>query len=77
MEKFTELTAIAAHLKGTNIDTDVIIPSREMKRVSKKGLGEAAFSGWRYKLLGGRDENPDFPRIFRKEVVVIPPIFFP
>jgi 3-isopropylmalate/(R)-2-methylmalate dehydratase small subunit len=60
MEKFTQLTAIAAPLLRINIDTDAIIPSREMKRVSKQGLGEGLFAGWRYTEPGGRDENPEF-----------------
>ena len=33
-------TGIAVPLLRNNIDTDAIIPSREMKRVSKHGLGE-------------------------------------
>ena len=60
MEKFTTLTAIAAPLLRINIDTDAIIPSREMKRVSKSGLSEGLFAGWRYRTPGSRDENPDF-----------------
>ncbi|MEE4184850.1 MAG: 3-isopropylmalate dehydratase small subunit [Gammaproteobacteria bacterium] len=60
MEKFTSLTAIAAPLLRMNIDTDVIIPSREMKRVSKEGLSEGMFANWRYTEPGGRIENPDF-----------------
>ena len=60
MEKFTTLTAIAAPLLRINIDTDAIIPSREMKRVSKEGLAEGLFAGWRYEAPGSRDENPDF-----------------
>ena len=60
MEKFSELTAIAAPLLRINVDTDAIIPSREMKRVSKEGLGEGLFAGWRYTEPGGRDEDPDF-----------------
>jgi 3-isopropylmalate/(R)-2-methylmalate dehydratase small subunit len=60
MEKFVELNAIAAPLLEINIDTDVIIPSREMKRVSKQGLGEGLFAGRRYTQPGGRDENPEF-----------------
>ena len=60
MEKFLELTAIAAPILRINIDTDIIIPSREMKRVSKEGLGEGAFAGWRYQEPGSREENPDF-----------------
>lgn len=60
MEKLIELTAIAAPMLEINIDTDVIIPSREMKRVSKQGLGEGLFAGRRYATPGGREENPDF-----------------
>jgi 3-isopropylmalate/(R)-2-methylmalate dehydratase small subunit len=60
MEKFTVLEAIAAPIMHINIDTDVIIPSREMKRVSKEGLSDGMFANWRYTEPGGRDENPDF-----------------
>ena len=60
MEKFIKLTAIAAPIMRINIDTDVIIPSREMKRVSKEGLSDGMFANWRYTEPGGREENPDF-----------------
>lgn len=60
MEKFTELKAIAAPLLRINVDTDAIIPSREITRVSKEGLADGLFAGWRYTKPGGRDENADF-----------------
>lgn len=60
MEKFTCLAAIAAPLLRINIDTDAIIPSREMKKVSKTGLADGLFAGWRYQTPGSREENPDF-----------------
>ncbi|MFV3073638.1 MULTISPECIES: 3-isopropylmalate dehydratase small subunit [Niveispirillum] len=60
MEKFTRLTGVAAPLFRANIDTDAIIPSREMKRVSKEGLGEGMFADWRYSDVAARVENPDF-----------------
>ena len=60
MKLFTQLTAIAAPIMRINIDTDVIIPSREMKRVSKEGLSDGIFANWRYTKPGGRDEDPDF-----------------
>lgn len=60
MEKFTRLTGVAAPLFRPNIDTDAIIPSREMKRVSKEGLGEGMFADWRYTDVANRVENPDF-----------------
>ena len=60
MKPFITHTGIAAPLLRRNIDTDAIIPSREMKRVSKTGLGEGLFAGWRYTLPGGRESNPSF-----------------
>lgn len=55
---FENFTSLAVPLLRSNIDTDAIIPSREMKRVSKKGLGEGLFAAWRY--TEGRNTNPDF-----------------
>ncbi|MEA1648076.1 3-isopropylmalate dehydratase small subunit [Nitrospirillum sp. BR 11164] len=60
MQPFTVLTAVALPLVRANIDTDAIIPSREMTSVSKKGLADGLFAGWRYRTVGGRDPNPDF-----------------
>lgn len=51
---------IAAPLMRINIDTDAIIPSREMKRVSKTGLSEGLFANWRYLHPGAREPNPEF-----------------
>jgi 3-isopropylmalate/(R)-2-methylmalate dehydratase small subunit len=31
-----------------------------MKSVSKSGLAEGLFAGWRYTQIGGREPNPDF-----------------
>ena len=60
MEKFLRHEGVAAPLLRANVDTDAIIPSREMKRVSKTGLGDGLFAGWRYLSHGGRDPDPDF-----------------
>ena len=60
MEKFETLTAVAAPLLRDNIDTDAIIPSREMKSVSKTGLSSGLFAGWRYTAIGGREPLPGF-----------------
>lgn len=60
MEPFKSITGIAAPLLRINVDTDAIIPSREMKRVSKDGLAEGLFAGWRYQKADSRDPNPDF-----------------
>lgn len=58
MKPFQVHTGIAAPLMGDNIDTDQIIPSREMKTVSKTGLAAGLFAGQRYSE--GRTPNPDF-----------------
>ncbi len=60
MEKFTEHNGIAAPLLRINVDTDAIIPSRELKRVSKEGFSEGLFAGWRYAAQDSREPNPDF-----------------
>ncbi|WP_339821438.1 3-isopropylmalate dehydratase small subunit [uncultured Parasphingorhabdus sp.] len=60
MEPFTTFTAIAAPLMRDNVDTDAIIPSREIRQVSKSGLADGLFAGWRYLSIGERDPDPDF-----------------
>lgn len=60
MRKFDALTAVAAPLLRANVDTDAIIPSREMKSVGKLGLADGLFAGWRYRAIGGRDPDPLF-----------------
>ncbi len=60
MEPVRILTAVAAPIIRANVDTDIIIPSREMKSVSKTGLASGLFAGWRYTAIGGRDPNPEF-----------------
>jgi len=58
MKPFKHHTGTAAALLRDNIDTDQIIPSREMKSVSKTGLSDGMFAGQRY--TQGRVENPEF-----------------
>jgi 3-isopropylmalate/(R)-2-methylmalate dehydratase small subunit len=60
MRPFTTLTAPAAPLLRDNIDTDTIIPSREMKSTGKTGLADGLFAPWRYLTPGGRDPDPAF-----------------
>ena len=60
MEPFEQHTGIAVPLIQLNIDTDAIIPSREIKSVSKKGLEDGLFAEWRYLSLKTRKENPEF-----------------
>ena len=60
MDKFVLHHGVAAPLLRINIDTDAIIPSREMKQVAKTGLAQGLFAAWRYLEPGGRTPNPDF-----------------
>lgn len=52
------VAGVAAPLIRDNIDTDAIIPSREIKGVGKTGLADGLFAGWRY--LEGRTPDPAF-----------------
>lgn len=60
MRPVRRIEGVVAPLLRPNVDTDAIIPSREMKRVSREGLGEGLFAGWRYREADGRAPNPDF-----------------
>ena len=60
MTPFTPLTSIAAPLIRDNIDTDAIIPSREMKSTGKTGLADGLFAPWRYLDAAARTPNPKF-----------------
>ena len=74
MQPFTTLTAVAAPLMRDNVDTDAIIPSREIRSVAKTGLADGLFAGWRYLTPGGREPDPDFvlndPRYAQAHILV-------
>ncbi len=52
MTPFTVLTSQVALLARDNVDTDAIIPSREMKSTGRTGLADGLFKPWR--------ADPDF-----------------
>lgn len=58
MQKFTQLTGIAAPLAMINIDTDMIIPKQFLKTIKRTGLGRHLFDEMRYTPDGA--EIPDF-----------------
>ena len=60
MKAFDEHVGVAMPLPEDNINTDVIIPSREMRTVSKSGLADGLFAPWRYLDPDSREENPSF-----------------
>lgn len=51
---------VAAPLLRANVDTDAIMPSREMRRVSRSGLADGLFANWRYLDPERRIPNADF-----------------
>ena len=60
MNQVKIISGIAAPFLRINVDTDAIIPSREIKAVSKKGLSEGLFSEWRYTSIPDRTPNDEF-----------------
>lgn len=58
MQKFTQLTGVAAPLNMRNVDTDKIIPKQFLKTIKRTGLGKSLFFEMRYHENGS--ENPDF-----------------
>jgi 3-isopropylmalate/(R)-2-methylmalate dehydratase small subunit len=57
---FTTLTSMAAPLIRDNVDTDAIIPSREMRSTGKTGLADGLFAPWRYLDASARIPDPAF-----------------
>ena len=47
MEPFTTHTGRGVSLRRSNVDTDQIIPSDYLKRVSRAGFGDGLFAAWR------------------------------
>ncbi|WP_340691229.1 3-isopropylmalate dehydratase small subunit [Hyphomonas sp.] len=60
MKPLIRISSRAVPLMRENIDTDAIIPSREMRSVSKSGLADGLFAGWRYLDQKSREPDPDF-----------------
>lgn len=58
MEKFTQLSALAAPLMRSNIDTDAIIPVKRLIGYQRHELGAFALEPYRFRADGS--ENPDF-----------------
>jgi 3-isopropylmalate/(R)-2-methylmalate dehydratase small subunit len=66
MEAFVRVSGIAAALMQAHIDTDLLIPSREITSTSREGYGPKLLAPWRYLPSppgapeAARVENPDF-----------------
>src|SRR2546423_1954428 len=58
MEKFTQLTGVAAPMPAINIDTDKIFPAIHLRTIKRTGLAKHLFEEIRFRADGS--ENPDF-----------------
>lgn len=60
MTPFITLTSRAIPLLRDNIDTDAVIPSREMKSTGRTGLADGLFAPWRYSDAAAQSPDPTF-----------------
>ena len=60
MKPVSIIAGIAVPLLRDNIDTDTIIPSREMRSTGRTGLADGLFAPWRYTDAAARLRDPDF-----------------
>jgi len=60
MTPVSTITGIGVPLLRDNIDTDTIIPSREMKTTGRTGLADGLFAPWRYTDVAARVRDPAF-----------------
>lgn len=58
MHPFKKLTARVVALPNENVDTDQIIPARNLRAVDKVGMDKHLFEDWRYNADG--TPRPDF-----------------
>ena len=77
MEKFEKLTAVAAPMPASNIDTDIIMPKAFLKRIDKEGVLEGLFHDVR--LYEDGTEREDFvlnqPEYRNAKILVTGPNF--
>ncbi|HEY1382856.1 MAG TPA: 3-isopropylmalate dehydratase small subunit [Dongiaceae bacterium] len=77
MQKFDQLTGVAAPLPMMNVDTDMIIPKQFLKTIKRTGLGKNLFDEMRYTTDG--KEIPDFvlnkPQYRKAKILVAGPNF--
>ncbi len=62
MEQFIRIQGIAAPLMRANIDTDLLIPSKEMTGTGKQGYGEKLLAPWRYLTAAEAERQEDVLR---------------
>ncbi|MEM6465255.1 MAG: 3-isopropylmalate dehydratase small subunit [Pseudomonadota bacterium] len=71
MEKFNQLTGVAAPMPLVNIDTDMIIPKQFLKTIKRSGLGVNLFDEMRYNTDGTEIEDFVLNRPAYREAKII------
>ena len=60
-DSFLSLSAVAAPLDKSNVDTDAIIPKQFLKTIKRTGLKVGLFYEWRFtKDPNGKDKETNF-----------------
>jgi 3-isopropylmalate/(R)-2-methylmalate dehydratase small subunit len=57
MQPVSVIEGLAAPLHRENIDTDIIIPSREITSPAREGFGAKLFAPWRFTAPGGPEDS--------------------
>jgi len=72
MKAFTKVTALAVPFPRVNVDTDIIIPAKHLKTVTRSGLGKHAFESVRYTADGSPVEGNvfDSPKYKGAEILI-------
>ncbi|WGF86976.1 3-isopropylmalate dehydratase small subunit [Marinivivus vitaminiproducens] len=77
MQPFVKHTGIAAPLRISNVDTDMLIPKQYLKTIKRTGLGANLFDELRFEPDGS--EKPDFvlnrDRYRKAEILIAGPNF--
>ena len=60
-EPIKSVISVAVLFSDENIDTDQIIPSREIKNAGRDGLKDGLFANQRYLNIETKEQNPDCP----------------
>ena len=72
MRAFTKVTAKAVPFPRMNVDTDIIIPAKHLKTITRSGLGKHAFETVRYRADGSHiaDNVFDSPKYAGSEILI-------
>lgn len=62
MDPFKTVTSRAVPFNRRNVDTDIIMPAKYLKTITRTGLGQGAFEGLRYL----EDGSPDPDNVFNQ-----------